>query len=111
MPRVYLPQLPSRFDGRMNAWVPTVDVTPATRFGEIVVVTEPQAYRMAVAQLVPAIKHQMRDFTQSDYLIALGDPSIMVTCALVAATRTGGRVKLLKWDRRLTDYIESEIVV
>lgn len=111
MTKVYVPQVPSRFDQDVKAWVPTVDLTSAQRFGEIVVVTQPQAYRMAVSQLVPAMKYKMADFAAADYLIALGDPTIMITAALIAASHTGGRVKLLKWDRRLSDYIELEIFV
>lgn len=111
MPKVYIPHVPSRFDSTVGTWVPTVDLTRAKRFGEFVTVLQPDAYRMAIPQLVPAMKHQMRDFSTKDYLIALGDPSIIATAAMIAAQKTGGRVNLLKWDRMLADYIELEISV
>lgn len=111
MPKVYIPHVPSRWSTSANCWVKTVDMTQAKRFGELIEVLQPDAYRMAIPHLVPAMKHQMRDYGADDYLVAVGDPSLTVTAALIAAKKTGGLLHLLKWDRMLKDYIELEITV
>lgn len=111
MPRIFVPHVPSRFDTTAKAWVPQVDLSRAERFGDIVVLLRPDAYRMAVAQLIPGMKEKMQGFSNQDYLVALGDPSIIAAAAMIAASMNGGRVRMLKWDRNMGDYNELEIHV
>jgi hypothetical protein len=47
----------------------------------------------------------MKDFTDEDYLIAVGDPSVIAMAAAVAGEFNLGRFKLLKYDGRAKDYL------
>lgn len=109
--RVFVPQVPSRFDPPTQLWVPTVDLTAANKFGEVVVMLPPAANRLHTAPLVAAIKERMADFAPHDYLVAVGDPSLMVIAGCVAARKNLGRLRLLKWDRRAKDYLPTEIQI
>lgn len=110
-PRVYVPQVPSRLDPVLRDWVPTVNLKPAEAHGEVIVLLPPQASRMATAPLVVALREQMAGFTEGDYLVAVGDPSILAAAACIAARKTGGVLRILKWDRQTSTYIPVEMNV
>ena len=109
MPNVYVPQTPSRFDVATRVWVPTVSLSAAEKFGPIVQLLPPEAGRLATAPMVAALKERMADFTEDDYLIAVGDPSVLAAAACIAVRKTGGTLRLLKWDRYTSDYLPVEL--
>jgi hypothetical protein len=81
----------------------------AARFGEVKVMLPANANRMHAAPLIAAMRDAMSDFGPEDSLIAVGDPTLIAAATLIAARRTGGRVRLLKWDRMVKDYIPVEV--
>lgn len=106
---VYAPQQPSKFDAQFQIWSPTVDLSPALRYGELRVMLPPNFGMMMGAPAIDAIKERMRDFTAQDYLIAVGDPMLIAAAAGIAALKTGGKLRMLKWDRHTKDYIVVEM--
>jgi hypothetical protein len=106
--KVYVPQVPSRFDSRTQLWVPTVSLGDAERFGEVVEMLPPEASRLHVAPLLAALREQMKEFGRSDYLLALGDPTLIAAAAVIAARQSEGELRLLKWDRMASSYILVE---
>jgi hypothetical protein len=106
--KVYAPQQPSRYDGTVGEWLPTVNLTHAKRFGELVVMLPPDANRLHSAPLLAAIEDKMRDFTHDDWLIAVGDPTMIAMCAIIAHRKTG-MLRILKWDRVSGDYLAVEM--
>lgn len=111
MPRVFAPQVPSRFDHATRLWVPAVNISPAERHGDLVVMLPPEANRMHTAPLVAAMKERMRDYGADDFLIAVGDPSLIAAAACIAAVKAGGVLRMLKWDRLTSDYVPVEVRV
>lgn len=55
--------------------------------------------------VVRQLNEQLRDFSEDDFLLPLGDPSIMAAAAAIAARNTNGKLKVLKWDRRQGRYL------
>lgn len=111
MPRVFAPQVPSRFDTSVRAWIPTVSMKPAERFGELVVMLPPDAFRLAAAPMVAAMKERMADFGPDDYVVAVGNPTLIAAAACIAARKNHGVLKVLTWDRQTGDYIATELRV
>lgn len=109
MPRVFIPQVPSRFDGGTNLWIPTVNVKPAEKFGEIVVMLPPAAARSGIDACASVIKERLRDYTREDYLLALGDPTLYAVAACFAAEKADGVLRMLKWDRISSGYVLEEV--
>lgn len=109
MSKVYAPQLPSRFDASTRLWIPSINIDPARKFGEVVVMLPPNANRAHTVPLVQAMKEQMRDFAPEDYVIAVGDPSLIAAAACIAAKKTGGFLRMLKWDRQMSEYLPVEM--
>lgn len=111
MSNVYVPQVPSRFDTQIRRWVPTVSLNSARRFGTVIECLPPEASRLATAPMVDALKEKMKDFNKDDALIFVGDPSLIAAAAGIAMAKTGGRLRLLKWDRETSDYILVELAI
>ena len=111
MSKVYAPQIPSRFDAATRLWIPSMNTAPASRYGEVVTLLPPNANRLHAAPLIAAMKEGLKDFTEDDYLICIGDPSIIAAAACIASRKANGHLKLLKWDRLTSDYIAVEMVL
>ena len=109
MPRVFIPQVPSRFDGGSNLWIPTVNVSRAKDFGDLVVMLPPAASRTGIDACAASIARQMEDYGPEDYLIAIGDPTLYAVAACCAARQTDGLLRMLKWDRISSNYILEEV--
>lgn len=109
MPKVYVPQQPSRFDAASRLWVPTVNLAPAEEYGDVVVMLPPNANRLHTAPLVAAMREQMRDFSGEDFIVAVGDPSLLAAAAVIAANKAGGVLRILKWDRIGSKYLPVEM--
>lgn len=107
-PRVFAPQLPSRYDTASKLWIPTMNMEPALKFGELVVMLPANANRLHTAPLIGSMREQMKDFCATDALIAIGDPTLIAAAALIAARRVA-QVRMLKWDRMAGDYILVEV--
>ena len=110
MSRVFIPQVPSRFDSRLNTWLPTVNVDHAKKFGDINIMLPPEASRLETPSIVAALKRMMADFGPDDYVVALGDPMI-IAIASVLAERAAGALRLLRWDRNTREYIAIEVTL
>src|SRR5690348_1340257 len=100
-PRVFATQIPSRRDEATEMWVPTVNVGPAEKFGEVVTLLPAGAQFFAAAETTRLIKQRLHDldYQEGDYLLPMGSPAIMAVAAAVAARRSNGCLKLLVWDR------------
>jgi hypothetical protein len=109
--KVYIPQVPSKFDHGSGLWIPTVNMTAAHRYGEFVEMLPPGANRLATAPLTQALKEKMAGYKKEDYLVAIGDPSIIAISSAIAVDRTSGLLRLLKWDRQTNDYILVEVKI
>lgn len=109
MSKVYVPQQPSRFDAATRLWIPTVNLDPAKVYGEVVVMLPPNANRLHTAPLIVALREQMAAYTTEDYIVAVGDPSLIAAAACIATGKTRGLLRMLKWDRMASSYIPVEI--
>ena len=98
MAKVYIPQ------------VMDYNVRSAEKFGELTVML-PDNKQMILASgpLTFKLKQELKDFSDEDYLLLIGDPAIIAVCGGIAAKNNGGRFKVLKWDRNEKRYYDLEI--
>lgn len=111
MPKVYAPQVPSKYDAASRLWVPSINLDRARDHGELVVMLPPNANRLHMHPLIGALREQMKDYGPEDYIVAVGDPSLIAAVACIAARKTGGLLRMLKWDRQTSSYIAVEAQV
>jgi hypothetical protein len=107
-PRVFIPQVVSKYDHAKEKMAPTYDFSPAAAFGQLVTILDDDVNVMMLARLMPTIREALDDFSDDDFLLAVGDPAVIAACAglILRRRRT---MKLLKWDRKLRIYINMEI--
>ena len=109
MSKVYAPQVPSKYDPATKLWLPSINLDPAKTFGEVVVMLPPNANRLHINPLIVALRDQMKEFTEDDYIVAVGDPSLIAAASCIAVRKTGGLLRILKWDRQTRAYIPVEV--
>lgn len=81
------------------------NVLPAQNFGELVFLLPPQVQiGFSPGPMVNKMKRVLRDFTDVDFLLLIGDPAAMSIAAALAAQYNRGRFRLLKWDKREMKY-------
>lgn len=95
MPKVFLPQSPDSL---------SVNILPAAQFGDFVVCWQGHQLLTNTAWCIQQVRHAMKDATPHDYLLCIGDPSVIAICAIVFSQITGGRINILKWDRQEKEY-------
>ncbi|HEX8552788.1 MAG TPA: hypothetical protein VF681_14670 [Abditibacteriaceae bacterium] len=106
MPKVFLPQVPSRIDIATRLWVPTVDIEPARKFGELVTLLPPEASRLRDSpDMLALLRERLEGAKESDFLCCIGDPGLIAFAAIAMSQQTRGMVRLLKWDRHAREYI------
>jgi hypothetical protein len=110
MSKVFIPQVRSRFDAATKLWIPTVNLRPAEKFGELVTLLPPNANQLHLAPLVTVMRERMGDVTDEDYILALGDPSLIGAASAIMVRKTG-KLRMLKWDRETQDYLSVEVAV
>jgi len=105
---VFIPQQPARYDKVADIWLPTVDVSPAAKFGEIKILFDMTSSRIPLTHLKVPLMKKLEEFQRDDYLVALGDPSIIAMCSAYLGIKHNGYIRLLTWDRFALTYILRE---
>ena len=91
--------------------VPGRNVLPARQYGELSVLLPPGDVILSPGPTTRKLQRALKDFSDQDYLLLMGDPvSIGLACA-VASDMNQGRFKLLKWDRQQHVYYPVAVVL
>lgn len=91
---------------------PRKNILPAMDFGNIEFILD--QHSQVTFDPVPWVRRMkvaMRKFTDEDYLLAVGDPAAIGIACCIAAAQTGGKFKMLKWDRQEKRYYPIAIDV
>jgi len=90
--------------------MPNRDILSAEQYGELVPVLPP-GYQLILSPgpTVAKIKRVLKDFNDDDYLLLMGDPSLIGVACSVAAKNNINKYKVLKWDRERRKYYPLEI--
>lgn len=111
MPKVYIVQEVSRWDAATKTMVPIMDFRNVLPYGEPVICLPGGNLALAPGPTIDSLRDKLRNFTDDDYIVSVGDPSAIFMAAMIVGERNNGRVKLLKWDKRSSCYIKVEIDV
>lgn len=100
--RVFAVQQPTGRDPSSGAIRPTMDLTPASVFGELRFILRdwqnPFRDPTGTAGEVRRVLTE-ENFTEEDWLLLVGNPSLIGIVAAQATLLTGGTLRMLQWDR------------
>lgn len=85
------------------------NLTPAAAYGTLEVLVPAGNSLISSVPTVRLIREKLRDFSDNDYLLPIGDPAAMMIAGAIAAEVNHGRLKLLRWDRIQQQYIVVQI--
>lgn len=86
------------------------NISQALKYGEIEVILPPNSQiAFSPTPTIRRISRAMEKFNEDDFLLLIGDPTCIAIAAIIAADKTKGRLKVLKWDRRERLYIPIEL--
>lgn len=106
---VYITQKIMRKNKETGVMETTMDFTKAEVYGELVECLPYGRVSLNTAPTVYALKAKLKDFCDDDYLIAVGDPSVIAMAGAIVSENNLGRFKMLKWDKEEHDYIKITV--
>ncbi len=109
-PKVFIPQQPTRYDHEKQMRVPTINLAPASEYGDLYALVPDGMSAQFYAPVVAALRRKLRDMSPQDYIVPVGDP-VLIAIVTGIALSMHGRARLLRWDREARRYhvIEVEI--
>lgn len=107
MSKVYLASEPITY--KDGAPQPLFDVTPALKYGELVILSQHNNSMFASVPMIRHFREKLKDFSDEDYILPVGDPVTIAAVAAVAADINDGYFKMLKWDKKQREYLVIEI--
>ena len=111
MSRVFCTQIPHRIDPVSGDLLQSVNINPASEFGEVEVMMSKRASFFATNELSKLVVEKLKDFDHDvDCLLPLGDPVLIATvCAQLG--RKHSYFDVLRWDKNLGRYTKSRVVI
>ena len=86
------------------------DLAPASKFGDPVILLKSSRDQTYAPQpVLRELKSLLSGFRDQDYLLLVGDPVAMALAVNAAAMANSGRVRLLKWSQKHSDYFPVSI--
>ena len=93
-----------------QAGKPKINIIGAQKYGEFkFLLPEFSQMIFSPGPLIYKLRQGLKNFKAEDYLLLTGDPAIIgVACSNVSDI-TGGKFRLLKWDKQERKYYSIEI--
>lgn len=87
-------------------WVPRVNIYTAEPYGEVRKLVKASHVHAALLPqpTIRALRRDLKDFSDDDYLLPVGDVSLVAMATAVALENNRGRAKLLRWNREERRY-------
>ena len=109
MSTVFVTHEPSKWDETAQCHVPLFNLTPAATYGELQVLMPARASMISTVPMIRVMHDKLANFGDDDYILPVGDPASIAAACAIAAEMNGGRVKLLRWDRKVRAYVVIQL--
>lgn len=105
---VFVTQIPSRRE--KNSWIPTIDISPATEFGEVEILLPSGMNYNSSDDIYNPLVDKLREFDfGNDFLLPMGDPVIISCSIAILARASPDPFMALKWDRVSHRYMAYRV--
>lgn len=108
--KVYVVHEPVRLNKATGLYELYMDLKPAAEYGDLNFLLNASSNCMlASGPTIKLLKQKLFHFSDNDYIVPVGDPSLIACVCMVAGLANAGRVNFLKWDGQLRRYIKVSI--
>lgn len=108
MPKVMIPNLPTRFDQATRQRVPSIDINPAAQYGEFAYLVND--FNGDTDSALSELANQMDAMNPDDIILCVGD-IVLIAAAIAYANDTFGAARILRWSRNKKSYDLLEITL
>jgi hypothetical protein len=89
---------------------PKINIMGASNYGDFkFLLPEFSQMIFSPGPLVYKLRQGLKNFTDDDHLLLTGDPALIGVACSIVSDITGGKYKLLKWDKQESKYYPIEI--
>ena len=93
-----------------QAGTPKINIIGAQKYGDFkFLLPEFSQMIFSPGPLVYKLRQGLKNFTDDDHLLLTGDPALIGVACSIVSDITGGKYKLLKWDKQESKYYPIEI--
>ena len=93
-------EIPGTREGR-----PKINVVGASKYGELkFLLPELSQIIFSPGPLIFKLRKLLKEYTSDDFLLLTGDPAIIGVACSIVSDITGGKYKVLKWDKQERQY-------
>lgn len=82
----------------------TKNLKPAYKYGEVIHLVQAGLQPDDLSSVLPRMRQLLADFTAEDYIVPIGHPILIGWATAIAASKTGGKAKLLYWNNNTHAY-------
>ncbi len=107
--KCYIIQEPMKRDRDSGTMIPVMDFRKVLEYGDPIVCLPTGRVSLSPGPMIDNLRDKLKDFTDNDYIVSVGDPTAIFAAAMVASDINNGRVKALKWDKDAKQYIVVQI--
>ena len=89
---------------------PKINIICASNYGDFkFLLPEFSQMIFSPGPLVYKLRQGLKNFTDKDHLLLTGDPALIGVACSIVSDITGGKYKLLKWDKQESKYYPISI--
>ena len=89
---------------------PKINIMGASNYGDFkFLLPEFSQMIFSPGPLVYKLRQGLKNFTDDDHLLLTGDPALIGVACSIVSDITGGKYKLLKWDKQESKYYPISI--
>ncbi|BCV02631.1 MAG: hypothetical protein CM15mV55_470 [uncultured marine virus] len=89
---------------------PKINIMGASNYGNFkFLLPEFSQMIFSPGPLVFKLRQGLKNFTDNDHLLLTGDPALIGVACSIVSDITGGKYKLLKWDKQESKYYPISI--
>ena len=89
---------------------PKINIIGASNYGNFkFLLPEFSQMIFSPGPLVYKLRQGLKNFTDKDHLLLTGDPALIGVACSIVSDITGGKYKLLKWDKQESKYYPISI--
>ena len=89
---------------------PKINIIGASNYGDFkFLLPEFSQMIFSPGPLVYKLRQGLKNFTDDDHLLLTGDPALIGVACSIVSDITGGKYKLLKWDKQESKYYPISI--